>query len=52
MREQLIREVEIIPVEVVNALITRADEVINCKSCERILFVPEEIREALGAAKS
>ena len=42
----------IIPVEVVNALITRADEVINCKSCERILFVPEEIREALGAAKS
>jgi len=42
----------IIPVEIVNALITRPDEVINCKSCERILYVPEEIRDDLGATKS
>lgn len=41
-----------IPVETVNALITRPDEVIVCSNCERILFIPEEIREALGAAKS
>ena len=41
-----------IPVETVNALITRPDEVIGCSNCERILYIPEEIRNALGAAKS
>ncbi len=41
-----------IPVETVNALITKPDEVVVCSNCERILFIPEEIRDALGAAKS
>lgn len=41
-----------IPVETVNALITRPNEAIACSNCERILYMPEAIREALGATKS
>lgn len=42
----------LIPVETVNTLITKPDEVITCSSCERILFVSEEIRSSLAGAKS
>lgn len=42
----------LIPVETVNTLITRPDEVITCSNCERILFVSEEIRSSLAGAKS
>lgn len=42
----------LIPVETVNTLITRPDEVVTCGNCERILFVSEEIRSSLSGAKS
>ncbi|XAL99662.1 C4-type zinc ribbon domain-containing protein [Phycisphaeraceae bacterium D3-23] len=42
----------LIPVETVNTLITRPDEVITCSNCERILFVSDEIRSSLSGAKS
>ncbi|MEM9414164.1 MAG: C4-type zinc ribbon domain-containing protein [Planctomycetota bacterium] len=41
----------LIPVETVNTLITRPDEVVTCSNCERILFVSEEIRDSLSGAK-
>ena len=42
----------LLPVESVNALITRPDEVTTCGTCNRILYVSKELRESLAAAKS
>ena len=41
-----------IPVETVNALLSKPDSVTTCGSCERILFVSDEIRSSLSGAKS
>jgi predicted nucleic acid-binding Zn-ribbon protein len=37
-----------LPVEMVNKLI-RADELTRCTSCQRILFIEQELRETMGA---
>lgn len=42
----------LLPVESVNALITKPDEITTCGTCNRILYVSKELRESLAAAKS
>lgn len=41
----------LLPVESVNALITRPDQVTTCGTCNRILYVGKELRESLAASK-
>lgn len=41
-----------LPIEKVNAAISKPDEVTPCNSCGRILIVPAEIREGLSPSKS
>ncbi|WP_428389256.1 zinc ribbon domain-containing protein [Mucisphaera sp.] len=38
-----------LPVETVNGLIMRRDEVITCPSCRRILYIHQDLKEAIGA---
>lgn len=38
-----------LPVETVNGLITRREEIITCPSCKRILFIKQDLMEAIGA---
>lgn len=42
----------LLPVESINALITKPDEVTACGTCQRILYVGTQLRESLAAAKS
>lgn len=42
----------LLPVESVNALITKPDHVTTCGTCQRILFVGKELRDSLAAGKS
>lgn len=42
----------LLPVESVNALITKPDQVTTCGTCNRILYVGKELRESLAASKS
>lgn len=42
----------LLPVESVNSLITKPDQVTTCGTCQRILYVGNELRESLAAAKS
>lgn len=42
----------LLPVESVNSLITRPDEITACGTCQRILYVSQELRESLAAGKS
>lgn len=41
-----------LPIEKVNAAITKPDAVTQCNSCGRILIIPAEIREGLSPSKS
>ncbi len=41
----------LLPVESVNALITRPDQLTTCGTCNRILYVGQELRESLAASK-
>lgn len=41
----------LLPVESVNNLITKPDELTTCGTCQRILYVASELREALAASK-
>lgn len=41
----------LLPVESVNGLITRPDEITTCGTCNRILYVSRELRESLAASK-
>lgn len=41
----------LLPVESVNALITKPDQLTTCGTCSRILYVSSELREALAASK-
>ncbi|MEM1354178.1 MAG: C4-type zinc ribbon domain-containing protein [Planctomycetota bacterium] len=41
----------IIPVETVNALLTRRDSVVTCANCQRILYVGPKLRESFADAK-
>lgn len=38
-----------LPVERVNAVMTRRDEVITCPACNRMLFINQELQAAIGA---
>ena len=38
-----------LPVERVNALMTKPDELVTCPSCNRFLFIKNELKEAIGA---
>ncbi|MBI1336454.1 MAG: hypothetical protein GC164_05775 [Phycisphaera sp.] len=40
-----------VPVELVNALSTRPDEMILCPSCKRILYIDKELKGALAGKK-
>jgi len=40
-----------LPVECVNRLLTRANELTTCPSCSRILFVDQDLRSTMSAAK-
>lgn len=42
----------LLPVESVNALITKPDQLTTCGTCNRILYVSQELRESLAAGKS
>jgi len=42
----------LLPVESVNALITKPDQITTCGTCNRILYVSTQLREELAAAKS
>ena len=42
----------LLPVESVNNLITKPDELTTCGTCNRILYVAKELRESLAASKS
>ena len=42
----------LLPVESVNALITKPENITTCGTCQRILFVSQELRESLAANKS
>lgn len=42
----------LLPVESVNALITKPDQITTCGTCNRILYVSSELRESLAAGKS
>lgn len=39
-----------LPIERVNTLLTRPDELVQCPSCQRILVVDEELRESMQPA--
>ena len=41
----------LLPVESVNALITKPDQLTTCGTCNRILYVASELRESLAASK-
>ena len=41
----------LLPVESVNALITKPDQITTCGTCNRILYVGQELRESLAASK-
>jgi hypothetical protein len=41
----------LLPVESVNALITKPDQITACGTCNRILYVSSELRESLAASK-
>lgn len=41
----------LLPVESVNALITKPDELTTCGTCNRILYVSSELRESLATSK-
>ena len=41
----------LLPVESVNALITKTDQLTTCGTCNRILYVSAELRESLAASK-
>ena len=41
----------LLPVESVNALITKPDQLTTCGTCNRILYVSKELRESLAASK-
>ncbi|QDU71887.1 zinc ribbon domain-containing protein [Mucisphaera calidilacus] len=38
-----------LPVEIINGLIMRRDEVITCPSCRRILYIKQDLMQAIGA---
>ncbi len=40
-----------LPVERVNALMTKPDELVTCPSCNRFLFIKQELRAEIGAPK-
>ncbi|MEM9111738.1 MAG: hypothetical protein AAGC72_17185 [Planctomycetota bacterium] len=42
----------LLPVESVNALITRPDQLTTCGTCNRILYVSSELRQSLAGSKS
>jgi len=42
----------LLPVESVNALITKPDQITACGTCQRILYVGSDLRESLAASKS
>ncbi len=42
----------LLPVESVNALITKPDQITACGTCQRILYVGQELRQSLADAKS
>jgi len=42
----------LLPIESVNGLITRPDQITSCGTCQRILFVSKQLRESLAAGKS
>lgn len=42
----------LIPVETVNALLTKPDSVVTCASCQRILYVSSQLRTKFADAKS
>ncbi|MFN3167137.1 MAG: zinc ribbon domain-containing protein [Phycisphaeraceae bacterium] len=42
----------LLPVESVNALITKPEQIATCGTCQRILYVGSELRESLAASKS
>lgn len=42
----------LLPIESVNGLITRPNEITSCGTCQRILYVSKELRESLAASKS
>ena len=42
----------LLPVESVNSLITKPDQLTTCGTCNRILYVSQELRESLAAGKS
>jgi len=42
----------LLPVESVNALITKPEQITTCGTCQRILYVGKELRESLAASKS
>jgi len=37
-----------LPVEIVNRLMTRQDEMVNCTNCNRILYVKDSLKQALA----
>lgn len=41
----------LLPVESVNSLITKPDQLTTCGTCNRILYVSSELRESLAASK-
>lgn len=41
----------LLPVESVNALITKPDQLTTCGTCNRILYVGKELRESLASSK-
>lgn len=38
-----------LPIERVNALMTRPDELVTCPSCNRFLFIKQELKASIGA---
>lgn len=42
----------LLPVESVNSLITKPDQLTTCGTCNRILYVSNELRESLAGSKS
>jgi hypothetical protein len=38
-----------LPIEWINALMTRPDELVNCPSCGRFLYIGEELKSAIGS---
>jgi len=40
-----------LPIERVNAVMVKPDELVTCSSCNRFLFIKQELKEELGAVK-